>query len=199
MIGKVLRDRPVLLANLGYFGHMWELYAMWTWLVVFLAASFATSDARLVAFAVIGVAGGVGAVAGGLLADRIGRTTVTMAAMIASATCCLVSPLAITAPAAVMIGFGLIWGATIVADSAQFSAAVTELAEPAYMGTALTLQTSLGFALTLIPIWTAPLLADAIGWRYVFLLLAPGPILGTVAMAALRRRPEAVRLAAGRR
>ncbi len=201
-LGRVLRDRAVLLANLGYFGHMWELYAVWTWLAVFLAEALPPDDPgapRLAAFAIIGVAGAAGAFAGGWLADRIGRTTVTIAAMAISGACCLASAWAYAGPAWLLVAFGLVWGASVIADSAQFSASVTELSEPAYMGTALTLQTSLGFALTLVTIWGLPLLAQHVGWRYAFLVLAPGPFLGCWAMAALRRRPEALRLAAGRR
>ena len=198
--GRVLRDRAVLLANLGYFGHMWELYAMWTWLALFLTGALGRpSDARLAAFAIIGVAGCAGAVAGGVLADRVGRTTVTIAAMAVSAACCALSPWAYVASGPVILAFGLVWGAAVIADSAQFSAAVTELADASYIGTALTLQTSLGFALTLVPIWSLPWLAGEAGWRFAFVVLAPGPALGCLAMAALRRRPEAVRLAAGRR
>jgi MFS family permease len=201
-LGRVLRDRAVLLANLGYFGHMWELYAVWTWLAVFLAEALPPGDPRtprLAAFAIIGVAGAAGAFAGGWLADRIGRTTVTITAMAISGACCLASAWAYGGPAWLLMAFGLVWGASVIADSAQFSASVTELSEPAYMGTALTLQTSLGFALTLVTIWGLPLLAQHVGWRYAFLVLAPGPFLGCWAMAALRRRPEALRLAAGRR
>ncbi|MGH7277896.1 MAG: MFS transporter [Candidatus Rokuibacteriota bacterium] len=201
-IGRVLRDRPQLLANLGYFGHMWELYAMWTWLAIFLAAALSTTDPatpRLAAFAIIGVAGATGCVAAGWVADRIGRTTVTITAMAVSGACCVASAWFYAAPLWALVAFGLVWGASIVADSAQFSASVTELSEPAYMGTALTLQTSMGFALTLVTIWGLPLLAAHVGWRYAFIALAPGPILGCWAMAALRRRPEAERLAAGRR
>ena len=200
-LGRVLRDRAVLLANLGYFGHMWELYSMWTWLAVFLGAALGAGPAapRLAAFACIGVAGAVGCVVAGWVADRVGRTSVTIAAMAISGACCALSPWAYAWPAAGLLGFGLVWGASVIADSAQFSASVSELAQPAYMGTALTLQTSLGFALTLIPIWGLPVLAELTGWRYAFVVLAPGPALGCVAMRALRRRPEAVKLAAGRR
>jgi MFS family permease len=201
-LGQVLRDRAVLLANLGYYGHMWELYAMWTWLTIFLASALGpggTRPARLMAFAAIGLAGAGACVAAGWIADRVGRTTVTMIAMAISGGCCLLSPWAYRWPAAALLAFGLVWAAAAVADSAQFSAAVTELARPVYMGTALTLQTSLGFALTMVTIWTLPLLAREVGWQWVFLVLAPGPLLGTVAMGALRRRPEALRLAGGRK
>jgi MFS family permease len=201
-LGRVLQNRGVLLANLGYFGHMWELYAVWAWLAVFLAAAVGPGHPRtprLAAFVIIGVAGAVGAVLGGWLADRIGRTTVTIGAMAISGACCVVSVWAYAAPLGLLLVFGLVWGASVIADSAQFSASVTELSQPAYMGTAITLQTSLGFALTLVTIWGLPLLAQHVGWRYVFLALAPGPFLGCWAMAELRRRPEAARLAGGRR
>ena len=108
------------------------------------------------------------------------------------------SPWLVALPAVVLVAFVLVWGATAVADSAQFSAAVTELADREYLGTALTLQTSVGFALTMVTIWGLPLLAQAVGWEYAFLALAPGPLLGCVAMARLRRLPEAKRLAGGR-
>jgi MFS family permease len=201
-VGRVLRNRPMLLANLGYLGHMWELYAMWAWLAIFLAAALPASGEatpRLLAFVCIGIAGCLGAVAGGWLADRVGRTTVTMAAMLVSGACCVASAVAFAAPGWVLVIFGVVWGASIIADSAQFSACVSELAEPAYMGTALTLQTSLGFALTLISIWTLPVIAARAGWQFAFLVLAPGPLLGTWAMATLRRHPAAARLAGGRR
>jgi MFS family permease len=201
-VGRVLRDRPLLLVTLGYFGHMWELYAMWTWLAVFLTAALGSGDAaspRFIAFVAIGVAGAVGCVTAGWVADRLGRTTVTIAAMAVSGACCILTAWAYGAPTWALVLFGIVWGASVIADSAQFSAAVTELSEPAYIGTALTLQTSMGFALTLVTIWGLPLLAELVGWRYAFVILAPGPVLGCWAMAALRRRPEAMRLAVGRR
>jgi hypothetical protein len=92
---------------------------------------------------------------------------------------------------------GLLWGFTVVADSAQFSTMVTELADQAYVGTALTLQLAIGFTLTVATIWLIPQLEDGFTWRWAFAFLAPGPALGAIAMLRLRRLPEAARIAHG--
>ena len=203
-IGELLRTRGVVLANLGYFGHMWELYAMWTWIGLFLLEAFTRAGMaaapRLgsMATAAVIAAGAVSCVGAGFLADRIGRTATTMLAMLGSGTCALAVGLVFDQPA-LLVGVALVWGFTIVADSAQFSTAVTELAPPAYVGTALSLQTSLGFLLTLVSTWLVPRAAAAWGWPVAFALLAPGPVLGTLAMWALRRLPESAKLAQGRR
>ena len=198
---RALRHRPVRLTTLGYLGHMWELYAFWAWLPAFVAASRHGSrlETEGLAFAVIGVAGLAGAVAAGRIADRAGRTVTTSGAMLASAACCVASPLVFTAPSIVLVAVLLLWGAAVIADSAQFSAAVTELAEPAYAGSALTLQLALGFALTVASIRLVPVVADASSWRYALLPLALGPLAGAVAMARLRTLPAARQLAGGRR
>ena len=194
----------MVLANLGYFGHMWELYAMWTWIGLYLLEAFTRAGlpaaprlGALTTAAVIG-AGGVSCVAAGLLADRIGRTATTMLAMLGSGTCAAVIGLVFDRPALLVL-VALVWGFTIVADSAQFSAAVTELAPPAYVGTALSLQTSVGFLITLASTWLVPRAAEAWGWPWAFAFLAPGPFLGALAMALLRRLPESAKLAQGRR
>ena len=200
---RILQDRAVALANLGYLGHMWELYAMWTWMALFVAASErmrrgAEADvgglAALITFAVVG-SGAIGCWLGGKYADRWGRTLVTSAAMVVSGTCCLAVGLFFGKPLAALLPLLLVWGISVVADSAQFSAAVSELAPRDYVGTALTLQTSMGFLLTCATIYVLPKVAGAIGWRWSMSVLAIGPAFGVWAMLALRRRPEAQLLA----
>jgi len=204
-VGRMLRDRPTMLANAGYFGHMWELYAVWTWIPLYLAASFARDGipsttprlAGLLAFATIAI-GGLGAWVAGLAADRAGRTSVTSLSMAISGACCLAAGLVFGAPLWLVAPFCLLWGFAIVADSAQFSTCVTELAEPSYVGTALTLQTAVGFLLTTVTIRLLPVWQARWGWGLAFAPLALGPALGTAAMLRLRRQPEARRLAGGR-
>jgi MFS family permease len=201
--GKIFSNRPLRLANLGYFGHMWELYAMWTWIPFMIRASLSQrqSDPRfaeVASFLVIGC-GAAGCVVAGLIADRIGRTVVTSVAMAISGSCCLFIGLLFGANPILLLIVAAIWGASVVADSAQFSACVTELGDPRYIGTALTMQTCLGFLLTAISIELIPRLVDLVGWRYAFVVLAPGPLFGVISMLRLRRLPEALKIAHGRR
>jgi MFS family permease len=203
-VGALLRTRGVVLANLGYFGHMWELYAMWSWIGLYLVEAFgragvaaAPRAGSLVTAAVI-AAGGVSCIVAGRLGDRIGRTATTMIAMVGSGTSAAVIGFVFGSPVLLVI-VALVWGFTIVADSAQFSTSVSELAPREYIGTALSLQTCVGFTLTLASTRLVPVMAEAWGWAFAFLFLAPGPFLGTLAMWTLRRLPESRRLALGRR
>ena len=196
LVGAVLRHRPTRLAIGGYLGHMWELYAMWSAIALFLAAYFASRGApfdRAAALAGVGAfcaiaTGGAGSVLAGVWADRFGRERVASAAMLVSGACALVIGWLFAAPPWVVLPLALLWGFSVVADSAQFSALVTEVAPPHAVGTALTLQTSLGFALTALTIWGVAEVVERTGsWGVAFALLALGPALGVVAMIRLQR------------
>ncbi|WP_404924922.1 nitrate/nitrite transporter [Mesorhizobium sp. ORM16] len=204
-IGQVFREKPLLLANLGYLGHMWELYAMWAWLLAYTRATFeaqavgTAAAASLSTFFVV-ASGILGCLLGGYLSDRIGRTTTTAGMMIVSGSCALLMGFLFTGPLWLFMLVAIVWGISVVGDSAQFSAAVTELADRRFVGTALSVQLGAGFALTVLAIWLTPRFADLIGgWRWAFLLLVPGPILGAIAMLILRRLPVASKMAGGRR
>lgn len=188
----VVGSRNWRLATGGYLGHMWELYAMWTWIGAFLAASATASGAagQVAEFAPFFViaAGGAGCVWGGLVADRIGREALTIRALGVSGACAVGIGLLFGGPFPLVLALALVWGFFVVADSAQFSAAVTEVVPAHVVGTALTLQVSLGFLLTMATIQLVPFLAELIGWRWAFPVLVLGPVAGIVSMRRLRSR-----------
>jgi MFS family permease len=200
---RIIKDRPLMLVNIGYFGHMWELYAMWGWFFVYAIAAKSTGlgleNAALLTFSVI-AAGAPGCVLGGWLADRIGRCYATVCLMFISGTCALTIGLCFNGPSWLFFTIALIWGLTAVADSAQFSAAVTELSDKSMVGSALALQMGVGFAITIFVIWLLPVVAEHQGsWRWTFLILAPGPFLGALSMLLLRSEARSHLLADGRR
>jgi MFS family permease len=204
LAGRVGRPRQALalfagsgprLVSLAYFGHMWELYALWTWLPAFLAASStapaglpAAAVSGIDAFLVIGVAGLAGCLIGGWAADRAGRVATAAAALAISGACCLLSPLSFTASRPWLLAFAAVWGAAVIADSGVYSTLLSELADRRYLGTALTAQTAIGFLLTIVTIQLIPLLAAAVGWRYALLALAAGPLAALAALTSLNHK-----------
>ncbi len=199
LVADVVRVPEWRLATGGYLGHMFELYAFWTWIPVFLAASAAraaglttagsppaTGLVSVIAFLTIAI-GGVGCVWGGLTADRLGRERLVTIALAASGSCCLAVGFLFGASMWLVAPLALIWGFFVVADSAQFSALVTESVPAHAVGTALTVQTSIGFLLTMLPMQLVPMLARQSGWRWSFAILSIGPAAGIWAIRRLVR------------
>ena len=175
------------LAALGYFGHMWELYAVWALIGGYLAGSLDSPTAIAAgSFAVVGV-GALGCAGGGWLSIKIGERRVASAALAISAACCLASPLIFDLGALAVLAFAVVWGLAVVADSPQLSALSARSCPPEYTATALTIQNGVGFAITIATLQLLPLLASEIGWQYAFLALAPGPLAGAYALSRLGR------------
>ena len=201
-VGMVFANRGVRLASIGYFGHMWELFAMYAWFSVFMTEHLSTVGlevlpaAALTTFVVIAM-GSPGSYIAGLLSDRWGRTRTTTLMLVTSGTCSIVIGFLFGGPTWLLVTIGLVWGFTVVADSAQFSAMVTEVADQSYVGTALTMQVAIGFTITVATIWLIPIIRGTVGWRWAFSVLALGPVVGISAMTRLRRSPEASLIAGG--
>lgn len=191
-----LRNRNVALANVGYIGHMWELYAMWAWVGAFLAALPAIalrSDAHTVAaalsFLCIGV-GALGCLAGGRLSDRFGRAQAALASLVCSGLAAVTLGALGEASLAIVLPVCMFWGFWVIADSAQFSALVTEHADPEYVGGAVSIQLALGYLTTAVSVWLVPVLVERWSWSVALAALAAGPAVGAVAMAVLTRAQQ---------
>lgn len=202
-IGLALTNRGVRLATLGYVGHMWELFAMYAWILVFFIELFSVHNVgtdSLAAYAtfIIFASGGIGSWIGGIMADRWGRTNTTILMMAVSGTCAILVGLLLNSNLYLTLLIAFIWGITVVGDSAQFSTMVTETADQSYVGTALTIQLASGFAITVITIWLIPILQELVSWRWAFAFLVPGPLIGILAMLRLKSLPEAAKLAGGK-
>ncbi|MDX1947808.1 MAG: MFS transporter [Pirellulaceae bacterium] len=198
---RIWADPAVRRANFGYLGHMFELYAMWAWAPRLLADSYhaahwSEAAAKTASFATVAI-GGAGCVLAGFAAERVGRCWTTTISLALSGGCALVVGWLIDHPALLTI-VCLLWGLAVIADSAQFSAAVSELCDPQFVGTALTIQTCAGFLLTTLTIRAVPTLEHALGWNWAFALLALGPLFGIYHMLRLRASPAAAKLAGGR-
>ena len=202
-IGAIIRNKPIMLANLGYFGHMWELYAMWGWIYAYSTSAIQTglplSNVSILVFAVIAF-GAPGCVIAGLLSDKIGRCYTTSLMLTLSGFSALMIGCFFTGPSWLFVMIALIWGFSVVADSAQFSASVSELSDQKFVGSALTFQMAIGFLITLFTIWLVPQIASMLGsWRWSFIILSIGPFVGVFAMMKLRKMPDAEKMANGRR
>ena len=201
-INDAIRLPGYRLSTVGYWGHMWELYAMWTWTAVFLSESSAQANVAypsipVLTFSIVAI-GGLGAAVAGRWADRFGRTNVAGGSLVVSGACAAITPLVFGASIALVFPLFLVWGFAVVADSAQFSTMATETTPAEIRGTALALQTATGFLLTLVTIRGVPWIADQLGWQWAFPILAVGPAIGLVAMIRLRSSPASAALAGGR-
>ncbi|HLJ29555.1 MAG TPA: MFS transporter [Candidatus Angelobacter sp.] len=197
-IGEIVSNRPLRLANLGYLGHMWELYSMWGWIAVIVAAASQWSRSKSEFWTAVVIAiGAAGCIWAGAASDRLQhgmekeriaqRARVTVIAMSVSAACCILAALVFRSPVLLLL-VALVWGIAVIADSAQFSAIISEVAQKSYIGTALTLQTALGFLLTAFVIRLMAAIGGHFGWQTALAIMAVGPLLGIWAMAGLMKK-----------
>lgn len=187
-------DKKLRRAFIGYLGHMWELYALWAWIAPAAAASYifqmpqesAVEWSKLTAFFAI-ASGALLCPFAGRLADKIGKAELTIVAMIVSACSAVLAAITFGGPAPLMAAVFVLWGLSVIPDSAQFSALVADLAPTEMVGSLMSLQTALGFALTIFTVQMTPFVAQSLGWPFLFCILAIGPIVGCISMLGLTR------------
>lgn len=206
-VKKIFSNPAARYANLGYLGHMWELYAFWVWFPRMLKASFEQDpnlgDSEIIRLFGLGaflifLVGGLANILGGYISDIIGRTKFNIIMLISSGSSALVIGLFFASPWATL-GIGLFWGLTIIPDSPQYSSMITEISDQSLVGSALAIQTASGFLLTIFTIYTVPLMVDVLGWQFGMMFLSIGPVVGIWAMFKLRQHPDSYKIAGGLR
>ena len=204
-IKELFSKKSVRYANYSYFGHMWELYAFWVWIPKFLQEVHSRTNPGIsvnlyfsMGTFLVFVFGALGNIIGGKVADNIGRTKFNIIMLVISGFNSLIIGFFLNNAVAALL-IAIIWGLTIVPDSPQYSAMISELSNPAYIGTALAIQTTFGFALSNISIWLLPIIINLTGWTYGFMFLAVGPFLAIYSLMKLRNESDSQLIAQGRK